>query len=62
MSSDSNAAIKQFVENADRYSDRQPENFNLYHGLANLAAAVANIEMKLDIVIQQLTSIQQGGR
>jgi hypothetical protein len=62
MSSDSNAAIKQFVENADRYSDRQPENFNLYHGLANLAAAVGNIEMKLDIVIQQLTSIQQGGR
>jgi len=62
MSTDTNAAIKQFVENADRYSDLQPENFNLYHGLANLAAAVGNIESKLDIIIHQLAELQRTGR
>jgi hypothetical protein len=62
MSSDSNAAIKQFVENADRYSETKPENFNLYHGLANLAAAVGNVETKLDFIIQQLAELQRNGR
>ena len=61
MSSDSNAAIKQFIENADRYSDRQPDNFNLYHGLANLAAAIENAEAKLDFIIQQLAELQRNG-
>jgi hypothetical protein len=62
MSLDSNAAIKQFVENADLYSDEKPENFNLYHGLANLASAIANIENKLDFVIEQLRTLQQRDR
>lgn len=59
MSSNSNAAMKQFIENKDRYSSNQPENFNLYNGLANLAAAVGDIEAKLDTVIQQLAVLQQ---
>lgn len=59
MSIDSNNAVKQFVENANRYSDRQPENFNLYHGLANLAAAIGNVEAKLDLIIQQLATLQR---
>jgi hypothetical protein len=62
MSSDANDAMKQFIENADRYSDNQPENFNLYHGLANLAAAIGNIEAKLDLIIQQLAALQRSGR
>jgi len=62
MSSDFSAAVKQFVENADRYSDRQPENFNLYHGLANMAAAIGNVEAKLDVIIQQLATLQQSRR
>jgi hypothetical protein len=60
MSIDSDAAMKQFIANADNYSDNQPENFNLFHGLANLAAAVGNIEAKLDFVIQELAALQRG--
>jgi hypothetical protein len=64
MSSDSNAAIKLFEENMRNYSSNpdKPENYNLYNGLANLAAAVGNAEAKLDIVIQQLAALQQRNR
>ncbi len=62
MSSNSNAAMKQFIENKDRYSNTQPENFNLYNGLANLAAAIGDIEKKLDTVIRQLEILQQNRR
>jgi hypothetical protein len=62
MSSNSNAAMKQFIENKDQYSGNQPENSNLYNGLANLAEAIGDIEAKLDTVIQQLAILQQNRR
>lgn len=59
MSRNSNSAMRQFIENKDNYSKRQPENRNLYNGLANLAAAIGDIEAKLDLIIQKFGPLQQ---
>jgi len=45
-------AIKCFVENCHLFADpdRDPEKFNLYTGLANLAEALEEIERKVDLI------------
>lgn len=41
-----NSARKQFSENARLFGDskKQPEKFNFYNGLANLASGLSNLQ------------------
>lgn len=40
-------------------SARQPEKFNLYNGLANLASAISGIEQSLHSIDYRLTLLEQ---
>ena len=62
MSSASRASERQFVENAPQYANTNPEKFNLYHGLAGLAAAIEVLEDKIDLILQQLSALQRERR
>ena len=51
MSNASNAK-KQFEDNFNRYQS-DPEKYNLYKGLYNLAAALEDIELRLSSIEQK---------
>ena len=54
-----NSAKMQFLENLRGFGDplTQPEKYNLYNGLVNLAAALENLELKLSGIEQQIRQL-----
>ncbi len=53
-----------FGENVRLFGDSatQPEKFNLYNGLANLAAAIQDIEKELDQIKREVHTIKNNMR
>jgi len=47
-------AVRQFEENLRLFAKTEPEKYNLYAGLVNLAEGLRNIELKLDEIMQIL--------
>ncbi len=65
MSMTIDLAIKCFLENRDLFGNpqSQPEKYNLYNGLANLAQGISDMETemkRLQQKIQLLTSYRKG--
>lgn len=61
MSQASDTATRCFDENLRRYAppDTQPEKFNLYHGFANLARAIADLEAEVGSLRQQIRRLER---
>lgn len=55
-------AKKQFKENVELFGDPQsnPEKYNLYNGLANLADGLENLEQQLAYIRAMLESLRKG--
>jgi hypothetical protein len=61
MSQFTDTAAKCFDENRQMFGDarRQPENFNLYNGLANLAYAVGEMDQQIRDLRYQVAQLRQ---
>jgi hypothetical protein len=60
----SDAAKACFNENIQLFADfqQQPEKFNFYNGLFNLAVAISEIENRLLSIDHRLSSLEQRSR
>ena len=59
MSPNSHTAERSFAENFRLFGPGDPEKDNLYSGLANLAAAITQIQRTLAFIDQRLSHIEQ---
>ncbi len=59
---DARKAKEQFEENLRLFApaDREPEKFNLYAGLANLASEIESLRLEVRRIRQVVESLQRG--
>ncbi|OFW61995.1 MAG: hypothetical protein A2133_05105 [Actinobacteria bacterium RBG_16_64_13] len=57
-------ALKCFRENLRDFGDArtQPENYNLYNGLANLAEAIGALQVQVLALSQEVQELRRGRR